>query len=167
MNFHKADWAAYVRETEAEFRKLLLPTSCGAGKKAFRGVLLTASKHVIPAGFRRDFVPGLSRETAELIRERDFLRSTDPHDPGIEVMNQEIAKLIVQNKRDIWRKKVKAAGDHPEPSKFWNLLCGFSGKEAHVPSNQPISFDPDSCSNPKVIAGKFLKQYVPKPRSDP
>jgi hypothetical protein len=167
MNFRKADWAAYVRETEAEFRRIPLPTYCGAGEKVFRGVLLTALKHAIPAGFRRDFVPGLSRETVELIHERDSLRSTDPHDAGIEVMNQEIARLIAQNKRDIWREKVKAAHDHAEPSRFWNLLRGLSGKKAHVPSNQPISFDPDSCSNPKVNADKFLKQYVLAPRSDP
>jgi hypothetical protein len=69
--------------------------------------------------------------------------------------------------RGTYGKKVKAAGDHAEPSRFWNLLRGLSGKKAHVPSNQPISFDSDSCSNPKVIADKFLKQYVPAPRSDP
>jgi hypothetical protein len=36
----------------------------------------------------------------------------------------------------------------------------------HVPSNQPISFDSTSCSNSKVIADKFIKQFVPAPHSD-
>jgi hypothetical protein len=39
-DFQKADWPAYVRETEAAFRSLLLPTSCGAGEKAFCNVII-------------------------------------------------------------------------------------------------------------------------------
>jgi hypothetical protein len=131
------------------------------------GKFFVKSKHAVPAGFCRDFVPGLLREAADLIGEQDSLRSTDSLNPGIEVMNQEIANLIAQNKRNIWRDKVKFSGDHAEPSKFWNLLRGLSGKKVHVLSNQPISFDPVSCLNPKTIADKFIKQYVLAPRLDP
>jgi hypothetical protein len=85
VNFRKADWVAYVCESEAELRSLPLPSSCGAGERVFRDILLRAAKHAIPASYRQDFVPGMTQEAAELIHERDELRSADPRDPGIAV----------------------------------------------------------------------------------
>jgi hypothetical protein len=99
VNFRKADWAAYVRESEAEFRSQPLPFSCGAGKRVFCNIQLRAAKHAIPAGYHPDFVPGMTQEAVKLIHERDELRSADPQNPGIEAMNQEISRLIAQNKR--------------------------------------------------------------------
>jgi hypothetical protein len=132
----------------------------GAGEKVFCSILKAASSHCIPAGYRQDYVPGLSQEATVLIRERDVLRSSDPLDPAIKIMNQEINKIIIGNKRKAWRDKVEAAGQHAEPTKFWGLLRGLAGKRTHVPRNQPITFGSTTCSEPKMISEKFICQYL-------
>jgi hypothetical protein len=82
-------------------------------------------------------------------------------------MNQEINRIIADNKRKAWRNKVVAAGQHAEPTKFWGLLRGLADKRTHGPRNQPITFGSTTCSDPRVILEKFIRQYVPLPCSDP
>jgi hypothetical protein len=156
-NFRKADWPAFIRESEGIFRGLEKPTSCGAGEKVFRNVLLTAAKHSISAGYRREYTPGISREAADLIAQRDNLRAADPADPGIELLIHDISCIVAENKRNIWRDKVKAAGSRPDPTKCWSLLRGLSGKKTFVPPNQPIAFNNVSNSNSSKIAEQFIK----------
>ena len=166
-NFCKANWSMFIRESEAAFRKLGRPTSCGAGVKAFCHVILEAAKHSIPAGYRRDYTPGISNEAADLIKERDNIRAADPEDEAIGELNTSINRIINENKRAIWRDRVKASGSRPDTTKLWSLLRGLSGKRTHIPPNQPISFDSVIHSNPDKIAECFIKQYVPRPKSDP
>lgn len=113
---------------------------------------MTASKHALLSGFRRDCRPGISREAADLIRERDNIRTINPQDPVIEELNRNISKVIAENKRGIWLDKIKNAGHHTDLTKFWSFLRRLSGKCTHVPPNQPISFGTESYSNPNIIA---------------
>jgi hypothetical protein len=112
-NFRKADGAVYVRESEAKFSSLSKPSTVGAGKKVFHETLLKASKHAIPAGYRCDYAPGISREASALIRERDAMRVVDPTDPGIDDLNHTISNIIAENKRCLWQDKVLSAGSCP------------------------------------------------------
>jgi hypothetical protein len=166
-NFCKADWPAFIRESEGIFRGLETPLSCGAGEKLFRNVLQTAAKHSIPAGYRRECTPGISREAAAFIMERDNLRAADLADPAIELLNHDISYIIAENKRNLWRDKVKEAESHPDPSKCWSLLRGLSGKKTFVPPNQPISFGNAFFSNSAKNSEQFIRQFVPAPKSDP
>jgi hypothetical protein len=165
-DFRKADWAAFVRESEGAFSSLQKPTSCGASEKVFRGVLLAAAKHSIPAGYNKEWVPGLSCEVTSLISERNALRVSNPTDPAVEALNHNITELIAENKKSLWGEKVGAAGSRPDASKYWSFLCGLSGKKVSVPPNQPISFGSKSIYNPRIISQKFIRQYVPYPKSD-
>jgi hypothetical protein len=139
--------------------------SVGAGEKIFRKVLLTVAKHAIPVGFRKDCKPGLSREANILINEHDTLRAADLTDPSIEILK--ITKIISENKKSIWRDKVAASGSQLDSSKCWSLLRGLSGKRTYVPPNEPITFGKITFSNPYDIPKKFIRQYVPYPKSDP
>ena len=76
VNFLRADWEGFERETESLFSSLVPPPlSCAKGEKEFRKVLATAAKHHIPAGYRKDFrghrIPEAVRS---LIEERDSCR---------------------------------------------------------------------------------------------
>jgi hypothetical protein len=138
-NFNKADWPAFIHETEAKFRSLPPPSSVGAGEKIFRVILQTASSHCIPAGFRRSCIPGTSCEAASLINHRDAVRANDPLDPSLTDLNSDISRVIAENRQQIWRDKVAEAGQRAEPRKFWSLLRGLSGKRMFVPP-QPTHF---------------------------
>jgi hypothetical protein len=54
-----------------------------------------------------------------------------------------------------------------DPSKCWSLLRSLSGKKKFVPPNQPINFGSETLSKLKEIAEKFIRQFIPKPKSSP
>jgi hypothetical protein len=95
-------------------------------------------------------MPGISREAAGLIQERDQIRAADPADPVIHDLNIRITKI-----RD--------SGSCPDTNMLWSLIRGLSEKRMFVPKNQPISFNPKIKSNPAKISECFIRQYVPSP----
>jgi hypothetical protein len=109
-NFNKADWPAFIRETEMRFRDQHPPTSVGAGEKIFQHIVLAASRHCIPAGYCHSCVPGISREAAALNDQCNTIRANDPLDRCLPVLNRDITKVVAENRRQIWRDKVEAAG---------------------------------------------------------
>jgi hypothetical protein len=159
-NFHKADWPGYVQESRSLFSQLPLPTSCAKDELVFREVLLTASRHNIPAGFRKNFVPGLPPDAKPLIEHRDALRNNNPNDPEISRLNTIIADSIQENSRQIWQEKLKDSNFKDNPTKFWSLLKSLSGKSLRLPPNQPISFTNKAHTKAPSIAKNFCKQYT-------
>ena len=91
-NFRLANWVGFVKETEDLFAALPSPSpsSCAKDEKTFRDILLRASKHNIPSGFRRNFIPGLPPSAKDLIAKRDELRSRNSVDPAISLLNDQI-----------------------------------------------------------------------------
>ena len=59
-NYKRANWIAYRDEVESSLDGLPLPTSCSEGEAILRKILQTASKHHIPAGVRKNYIPALS-----------------------------------------------------------------------------------------------------------
>jgi hypothetical protein len=138
-NFRLADWACYIKETEEVFAGLPEPVSCDAGEWVFC-VRLTASSHCIPSGHQKHYTPGLPRAAVPLVNRRDVLRSSDPQDPEVSDLNEEIDTVICDSSRKAWAEKVKLCGTCANPTKFWALLRNLSGKSARLPPNQPITF---------------------------
>ena len=71
-NFRRADWPSFTKTLDA-LLPADLPTSASSGEKILRKAIQDASKKHIPAGYRRDFDPRLSRAASELQRQRDQL----------------------------------------------------------------------------------------------
>jgi hypothetical protein len=55
VNVKKALWGRFTLEVESLIANKSHLISASMGEKIFRKVLLTASKHSIPAGYRKDF----------------------------------------------------------------------------------------------------------------
>jgi hypothetical protein len=96
-----AKWGHFTSEIKRVFAGLQRPTSCSIGEKVFRKVLLKASKRLIPAGYMKNFIPGLSREAVNLTLERDCLRAVDPHDPNIPHLNQSIKDTVSEDRKGV------------------------------------------------------------------
>ena len=92
MNFKLADWPKFNEEAERLVSQLDPPTSCGAGEKLFRKAITTAAKHHIPAGYRKNYVPGRTPEVVQLQNRYDALRELDPRDPDLEDLEAEIKR---------------------------------------------------------------------------
>jgi hypothetical protein len=78
MNFKRAKWGLLQSEFESLLTDDPRPMKCSSGVGRFNKLLSIALKHHMPAGFRRDFQPGMSREAVDLTKERDRLRKQDP-----------------------------------------------------------------------------------------
>jgi hypothetical protein len=134
------------------------PTSALTGEKIFRKILFTASKHSIPAGYRKDFRPGMPREN--LANERDLLQESDPQDPEISRLNTLIKEVITRENKKTWIKTVEDSHPRVSMEKHWRLLRILSGKRPHQPPNQPITFLDKSFSRPSAIALRFCRQFT-------
>ena len=165
-NFRQADIPKFRQITEAAFSAEAPPCSAAVGVATFQRILNDASKWSIPAGRRRCYVPGVSRDVISLREERDNLRDTDPSNPEIERLTVEINSLVWNEKRVRWRKHVEDSDRRTNPSKHWNMLRGLSGKRAHVAPNQPVDFDGVCCPNPKDAANRFMRLYAFPPSSN-
>ena len=122
-----------------------------------------AARRAIPAGCRRDFVPGVPRDVVDLRRERDAARQRDPVCPEVERLNAEIQTRLRADRQERWREHVAKSDRRTDPRRHWGLLRGLSGKWAHVPPNQPISFNEkpryttDQCPpSPRPLLRSFL-----------
>jgi hypothetical protein len=127
-NFKRAKWGLWIEETEAGFAAALEPASCSEGEQIFRKILLKASGHLIPAGFRKDFVPGMPREAVELTKEHDRLQELDPLDPGIQLLNLRISECVTIEARKLWQEEVETSKPRHKPDKFLRLrnISGIS-----------------------------------------
>jgi hypothetical protein len=129
-NFRLADWAAFVEETEAVIPELPEPVLCATGEKFFRNVLLAASSHCIPSGFRKEYTPGLPCEAILLTERLDRLRLADPHDPEIVALNDQISSIVCESSWKTWHEKVEKCDLKSDPTRCWALIRNLSGKRA-------------------------------------
>ena len=140
VNFCKADWPRFTAELDDLVSQLPPPAGCSSGERLLRDAIKTASKHSIPAGFRRDFKPEFPREAVDVAAERDRSRSSTPNDPRIEQLNLEISNLVSANKQRVWREKVCSANPRQNSAAYFSLMRRLQGKQSSVPRNQPVSF---------------------------
>ena len=160
VNFNRAEWTNFKEEADSLISQLPPPSSCSSGEKLFRKAVLTASKHHIPAGFRKDFVPGRNAEVDALQQQYDDLRSRDPRDPTLEQIEGEIRRVSAAASRAKWQDFVETLDRRSNPRRYWQLLRNLSGAKSSVPPNQFIRFGNKLCSKPAAIAKKFNHQYT-------
>jgi hypothetical protein len=160
-NFCLAKWNRFVAESEALFAELPLPPSCAKGERDFWNVLQTASKHCIPSGHIKSYMPGLYRDAVPLVKRCDELRCLNPLDPDIPHLNAEIADLSNEAAKKKWKESVESCGPKTNSTRFWSLLRNLSGKGASQPLNQPIYLKNKPFTKAPSIAKCFNKKiYV-------
>jgi hypothetical protein len=121
-NFKLADWASFIWVSEDAVSKLEDPTNCARDEQMLRSILLDASRHHIPSGYRKDFVAGLPNSAKHLITECDKLRARDPADPEIQGLNARITEAVRKTSRQSWIEKVESSTLKNNPGKCWSLI---------------------------------------------
>ncbi|KAF2360279.1 Reverse transcriptase domain [Trinorchestia longiramus] len=163
-NFNKANWEAFTIHTEEIFRNAPLPSSCTQGEAFIRHTLQTTANRFVPRGCRKDFIPNLPPSAIPLINQRDLLRTTDPNDPSLPDLNNNITSAISTHSRQTWIDKVQSHSLQQNPSKFWSLLKSLTGKSNIQPPNQPIIFGNRVTTSNPIIAQSFCRQCTLVPQ---
>ena len=159
-NYRKADWDTFTLETERSFSHIPPPSSCDAGERIFRNILLKASRRNIPQGKIPNFTPGLTQETRGMIVERDRLRAANPTDGAIHLLEARIAKGIKERKQEVWRETVESCSTKHCSGKYFKILRDLSGKRRPQDQNQPITFQGKTYTDRREIATRFVKQFT-------
>ena len=160
INFKKANWRDFTRDSEDLFSRLPPPSSCSQGEKEWRRVLQKCSARHIPAGYFRTYAPGIDAASASLIEERDSRRRRDPNDPELDLLNRRISASISATSRQRWMETVGEADRRSNPARYWRLLKNLSGKRAVSTPNQPITFKSRPLTKKSSIANNFVKFYT-------
>lgn len=70
------------------------------------------------------------------------MRQSNPHNPNLKSINDEIDKLIQEHKSDIWKEKLDQHWDHKQNSKIlWDTIHSLSNKKPTQEPNRTINFD--------------------------
>ena len=152
INLRKADWVTFRNETEAFFAQLEPPSSCGVGDTQFCRILLSVALHHVPKGHIPNFIPNLADSTKKLIRQRDTIRSTNPTDPQIQILDQQISRDTAESNRRKWIETVETCSHKYNASQFWNIINSLKAKRPPSIPNQPITFNQTTLSTPRAIA---------------
>ena len=159
VNFRKADWQQFEYDTEQDFSALPPPTDVYKAEKIFRRIVNGAAKKNIPAGRIKSIIPEIPTATADLIKERDRLRESQPDAPEIQTLNKQIEIDINTHKRDKWRTAISEHNAKTDSSKFFKLIKHLNGN-TKTKENSSIKFKGKYISKAKLIANNFNKQYA-------
>ena len=159
-NYRRADWTGFQREVENLLQNSPPPSSADSGEVILREIVLTASKHHIPSGVRRDFIPKLNDEAKQLIRNRDNIRKDNPNHPDINQISLQLKTAIAVSAKQAWITEVESCNHRTHSRHFWSLLKRLSGKQSRRDSNQPIMFNGCYYNNDKDIALNFTRQFT-------
>ena len=104
--------------------------------------------------------PEIPTEASRLMKERDNLRTNNPTSDQIKVLNGEITNLIINHKKEKWKKTVENINpsNPSNSSKLFKLIKRLNGKNTNT-GNQPIKFKGKYISCPAKLANCFNKQY--------
>ena len=142
------------------FNQVQPPTTAESGEKIFRRILQKASKKHIPRGKMANYTPGLSEHSRDLIQQRDTIRSRNPTDPQIPLLDDQIQREINRKSQEEWRETVESCAINWRPWRLWKTIQRLSGKRAYTAPNQPISFAGKCYTNKREIATRFVKQFT-------
>ena len=157
VNFKKANWDKFQDITENRFNRLPEPENVHKAEKKFRQIINQTSKKTIPGGRIKDVVPEIPTETANKMRERDDLRTSNPDSPDIQSLNREILHEINQHRKSKWKEKISEITSGCS-SKLFKLIKNLNGKNSSS-NNQAIKFKGRYLTSSLEIANSFNKQY--------
>lgn len=165
MNFLKADWEQFTAYTEKRFERIQRNRHApGVHKceKWFREVLTKATKQFIPSGRIPLIKPNFPSEAIRIAKERDDLRVSNPGDPRIITLSNEIVDLVRAHKKQKWIKHLDSATFTQGPKNLWKTIRGLTKPNATKP-NSIISFDGKPISDEREYTTLFNKQFTEHP----
>ena len=160
INLKRTNWDRYSREIEDKLSKRRLPTDCQKGEKILCAIILKAASHHITSGRQQINTEPVPTEILENMRARDDFRSRDSTSPALTEMQDEIARITSEHKRQKWRQFVETSDHKTYPAKLWRTVKAIDGKSTPKAESEAITFDGSQVSSPKRIANYFNRQFT-------
>ncbi|KAL4141349.1 hypothetical protein QTP88_004004 [Uroleucon formosanum] len=110
-NFQKANWEEYRKRLDDNIR-WIKPESINYGR--FVGMVISTAKKCFPRGYRKDYIPGWSKESDDLYTE---YKATYCHLTAEELLNS-----LTKARKDKWIKTVENMDFKRSSQKAWKLI---------------------------------------------
>ena len=164
INFRKADWTNFERETEEAFSTAPHTDDVHASERFFRKVLQRAAKRNIPTGRIPKIINAVSSATAKLIDVRDKLRAEDPTSARLPEIQKEINISIRDHRQQKWLEHLDKC--QPGSKQMWDTVKSLSNPP-RKPENQSVAFQNKHYLDARKIANKLNSQYTPPSANKP
>ena len=164
INFKKADWAGFKEYTESIFCNSVSTNDVHVDEKHFRTTLNKATKIFIPQGRIPKIINAMPTEAVKMMDERDRLRTEDPSDERILILNKEIQSKVNNHRKDKWIEHLNSCEQGSQ--KLWKTIKSINKPDLQ-PDNQGINFNGKTENDPKRIANHLNRQYTPGATTKP
>lgn len=162
VNFAKANWLGFTTKLEELVSHAPPLLNMQKGERNFRRNIVTAAKEFIPAGCIREKRPNFPTEAAEIAEQRDNLRRTDPTNPNIRILSNQVNNIVRNHLRDKWRSYLDKCEFNQNTNNLWRVIKRLSNKTENN-GKVNLKFQDRTHCYPKQIAHRFNTQFTAHP----
>lgn len=163
VNFCKADWPSFTEFTEHCFENQVEPSDVQTAEKILRKIINKGKAQFIPAGCIPKIRPNYPTAATLLADERDDIRTSNPSDPRIQELNNQISKLVNEHRAKRWHEHLENASFRNEGhNNLWKTIKNVVNPKKNQ-NNTVISFNNTPIEDPKKCAYYFNRQFTEHP----
>ena len=124
FNLKKANWEQYCRQyayqLDAAVENIPATAEC---YDQFVNALRKVARKNIPRGCRRNYVPGLTPESIQLIEEYREKYEEDPFADSTITLGDELMSVISDERRKAWQTLIESTDMTHNSKKAWSTIC--------------------------------------------
>ena len=119
FNLKKANWEQYAYQLDAAVENIPATAEC---YDQFVNALRKVARKNIPHGCRRNYVPGLTPESIELIKEYREKYEDDPFADSTITLVEELMSAISEERRKAWQTLIESTYMTHNSKKAWSTI---------------------------------------------
>ena len=136
FNYKKAKWTDFTAELDQKLKHI--KPSAGNYDKFTQLVRKTAKRH-IPRGCRVNYIPGLSKDSAELYEEYVTMFETDPFSDETTAKGVKVMDSISQERRKTWNALIESTDMSKNSKKAWSTIRKLKGDPTTAPPQSKVT----------------------------
>ena len=136
FNYRKAKWEKFTVELDQKVKHI--KPSAENYDKFTQLVKKTARRH-IPRGCRVNYIPGLSKESAELYDEYVTMFETDPFSDDTTAIGVKVMDSISQERRKSWNALIESTDMTKNSKKAWSTIRKLKGDPTTAPHQSNVT----------------------------
>ena len=119
FNLTKANWEQYAYQLDAAVENIPATAEC---YDQFVNALPKVARKNIPRGCRRNYVPGLTPQSIELIKEYREKYEDDPFADSTITLWEELMSAISEERRKVWQPLIESTDMTHNSKKAWSTI---------------------------------------------
>ena len=162
INYKKANWEKFTEYIENKIEDTEETEDPHKLNKIIVEAIREADKIYVPRGNIKSKTNPMPEHIRTKITERNELRSRDPNNVEITILNDEIKNDIRRYKQELWQDKINSNNwDHKtNATNYWSTMKLLQGKRQTQATNRTIEFKNKISTTNQQIANSFNKQYT-------